>query len=262
MIVKFFPRSFRNAFYLPALFLFCLQALSAIGQTGYSGLRVAVFDLAILQQKNQKLNLRCRMANTGRMPIQGGKHSDEWVVEFDTMGMPGFLHGFESDIAAAVRESAPALRPGELSGPVWLNVKWSPREWKGASGCANLVFDTAFLETWTATSMRVRFRLRNIGSAPAYLFGKNAEPLIKAYFVSAEKLTRGAIPAGISTLKQGRETLDGQVWPGEFVEGFMEVETKNRTRFSPNVALEFDPAQAVDECSRTDNVGLILLQGF
>ena len=258
-LLKVFRRRFPLWF---ALLVLVFSVMKVAGQGVCSGQRIAVFDVVVLQQKNQKLSLRCRMANTGRKPLQGGRQTESWVVEFDTLGLPALLRGFEDVLAEAVKENAPALRAGELSGPVWLDVKWSPRQWKGASGCANLIFDTLFLESWTASAMRLRYKLRNTGAVPANFFGKNAEPLLKAYFVSGEKLTRGAIPAGITSIRKGRETLDGQLWPGQVLEGFMELETKNRTRFSPNIALELDPAQAVDECSRTDNVGVIRLQGL
>ena len=128
------------------------------------------------------------------------------------------------------------------------------------SGCAEMVFDTAFVEEWGERTMRLHYFLKNTGNAPAHFFSKQAEPIVNVYFVSGAKLTRGAIPAGSSTIRKGSETLDGVLLPGEVLEGRVEIPLKDRSKFSPNVALEFDPAQAVDECGRTGNVYVVKLR--
>lgn len=197
------------------------------------------------------------MANTGREPVGAKKMAAEMVVEFDTLGLPSLLRGHEAAIAEAVRGNCPTLKPGELSELVWLNAQVKPRVWEGAGGCAEMVFDTAFVEAWGERTMRLRYFLKNTGSAPAQLFSKHAEPLVKAYFVSGTKLTRGAIPAGNTSIQKGRETLDGMLFPGQVLEGTVEIGLKDRTRFSPNIALEFDPASVVDECGRTGNVWIV-----
>lgn len=232
-------------------------------QSSYSGYRLAVFDVHILKQGNQNLTLRCRMANTGRQPIAAKKTPEELLVEFDTLGLPSLLLGHEPDIAEAARHNCPRLKAGELSDPIWLTVRLRDRaviDTTANSGCADMVFDTAFVENWDAHSMRVRFLLRNKGNAPAHLFAKNFSPQVNAYFVSGTKLTRGAIPAGSTSIQKGRNTLDGILLPGEFLEGTVDLVLKDRTKFSPNIALDFDPAQAVAECSRAGNVWVVQLR--
>ncbi|MBC7776817.1 MAG: hypothetical protein H7246_15390 [Phycisphaerae bacterium] len=234
-----------------------------IAQASYTGSRLALFDVQILQQKPQTLALRCRMANTGRQTLGTKKNVAEMVVEFDTIGLPGLLRGHESDIAEAARGNCPKLKPGEISEPIWLNVRLHSREvvlTPGTGGCAEMVFDTAFVEEWGERTMRLRYYLKNIGSAPAHFFSKNAEPIVNLYFVSGAKLTRGAIPAGNTSIQKGRETLDGVLLPGQVLEGRVEITLKDRSKFSPNIALEFDPAQAVDECGRTGNVWVLRLR--
>ncbi|MFN0174693.1 MAG: hypothetical protein ACKVU0_08615 [Saprospiraceae bacterium] len=251
---------FRNTIVL----FFCTLIVSQTpAQPSYSGSRVALFDVQILQQKNQTLSLRCRMANTGRQIIGAKKNAAEMVVEFDTIALPSLLHGHESTIAAAARSNCPKLKPGEISEPIWLKVRLKPREYEpvaGAGACAEVVFDTAFVEEWGERMMRLRFFLKNTGNAPAHFFSKKAEPLVNLYFVSGTKLTRGAIPAGSTSIKKGRETLDGLLLPGQVLEGIVEISLKDRSKFSPNIALDFDPAQAVDECGRTGNVWVVKLR--
>ncbi len=251
---------FRNTVVL----FFCIfLVIQSYAQSSYTGLRVALFDVQILQQKNQHLSLRCRMANTGRQNIGAKKNAAEMVVEFDSIGLPNLLRGHESAIAAAARGSCPKLKPGEISEPVWLNVRLRPREHEtvaGTGACAEIVFDTAYVEDWGERTMRLRFFLKNTGNAPAHFFSKNAEPLVNLYFVSGTKLTRGAIPAGTTSIKKGRETLDGLLLPGQVLEGTVAISLKDRSKFSPNIALDFDPAQAMDECGRTGNVWVLKLR--
>lgn len=248
--------------YMLLLLFVLLKGTHLPAQTVYQGRRVAVFDVEILQQKNRQVNLKCRLANTGSLPLTDKKRSEEWVVEFDTNGLPARLRGHETAIAAVVREECPPLKPGEMATPLWLNVRLLPRDTAiaNSTGCADLSFDTAFVEAWTDRSIQVRFLLVNKGSMPAHLFAKNIEPLVKAYFVSGDKLTRGAIPAGSLAVQKGRETLDGILLPGEVLEGTITLDTKDRSRFSPNIALEFDPAQVVEECDRVGNVRVLRLR--
>ena len=244
-------------------FLFLLWAIvvsKTDAQTGYTGSRVALFEVQILQQKNQNLQLRCRMANTGRETIGIKKSSPDLVVEFDTIGLPARLRGHESAIAAAARGNCPKLKPGEVSEAIWLNVALQPRVWSGQGACARIEFDTVFVSVWNERSMTLRYVLKNTGNAAANLFPGTAEPLLKVYFVREEKLTRGAIPAGSTSLRKGRETLDSMLFPGQFLEGTVEISLKDRTRFSPNIALEFDPAQTLERCGQSRNVWILRLR--
>lgn len=243
-----------------SLFLLAFSKPDSIAQVAYTGIRVALFDVEILQQKNQNLTVRCRMANTGRQTIGGKNTSAEMVVELDTLGLPAPLRGHEASMAEAARGNCPKLKAGELSAPIWLNVRLQPRAREAVTGCAEMVFDTAFVEEWGERTMRLHYFLKNTGKAPAHFFSKQAEPIVNVYFVSGAKLTRGAIPAGSSTIRKGSETLDGVLLPGEVLEGRIEIPLKDRSKFSPNVALEFDPAQAVDECGRTGNVCVVKLR--
>lgn len=235
-------------------------ALKSTAQNEYLGARVALFEVEIMQQKKQGLTLRCRMANTGRQTLGTKNTSAEMVVEFDALGLPGLLRGHEPAIEEAVRNNCPKLKPGELSDPIWLDVRLNPRDLGQEGGCAEMEFDTAFVEEWGERTMRVRFFLKNTGNAAAHFFSKKAEPIVNVYFVSGVKLTRGAIPAGSMKIRRGSETLDGILLPGAVLEGVVEIDLQNRSIFSPNIALEFDPAQAVDECGRVGNVWAIKLR--
>lgn len=241
-------------------FLWVMVVSKTDAQPGYTGSRVALFEVQILQQKNQNLQLRCRMANTGRETIGIKKSGPDLVVEFDTIGLPARLRGHESAIAAATRGNCPKLKPGEVSEAIWLNVALQPRVWEGQEGCAQIEFDTVFAEMWNERSMTLRYVLKNTGNTAANLFPAQTEPVLNVFFVREEKLTRGAIPAGSTSIQKGRETLDGMLFPGQFLEGTVEISLKDRTRFSPNIAVEFDPAQTLERCGQSRNVWILRLR--
>lgn len=244
---------------LPFILIILSSSLAA-AQPVYTGARVALFNPQILQQNDPIISLRCSLANTGRQIVGAKTDLADLCVEFDTLSLPALLRGHEAEMAEAVRGNCPKLKPGEVSGEIWLNVRLKPLIWTGTGGCADLAFDTAFVETWGKRTMELRYVLKNTGAAPAHFFAKNAEPIVNVYFVSGAKLTRGAIPAGSTRIRKGKETLDGVLLPGQRLEGSVAIELKNRSKFSPNIALEFDPAQAVDECSRTGNVWVVPLR--
>ncbi|MDX1911959.1 MAG: hypothetical protein SFV22_10760, partial [Saprospiraceae bacterium] len=125
-----------------------LKGTQLNSQTLYQGWRVAVFDVEILQQKSRQINLKCRLANTGSLSLTDKKHSDKWIVEFDVASLPVRLRGHEAAISAVVREECPPLKPGEITAPLWLNVRLLPRDTTtaGGTGCADMSFDTAFVE--------------------------------------------------------------------------------------------------------------------
>lgn len=247
---------------LPFLW-FLLSVLEAPAQSNYSGNRLAIFEVQILKQKGSNLQLRCRLANTGRETIGSKNSASTLVVELDTLGLPSLLRGHEESIGDAAKNQCPKLKPGEISGPIWLNVRLKSREnsqMLGATGCAELEFDTAYVASWNAQTMLLHFSIKNTGSIPAQLFAKQLEPLVNVYFVSGNKLTRGAIPAGNTRIQKGQDTLDGLLLPGQNLEASVSIELKDRSKFSPNIALELDPAQVVDECGRNGNIWVIKLR--
>jgi len=58
-------------------------------------------------------------------------------------------------------------------------------------------------------------------------------------------------------LRVPRELANGILPAGKSVHWQVEVSTKNRTRFSPHLALEFDPLQTVPDCGAGKRVWVI-----
>lgn len=244
----------------------------------YKGLRISIFGIEVLKQKPERISLRLQVANTGRLPVSFGKKKqrapESLVIEIDTVNLPVILRGREQQLTNAVRTQKIKLAPGDILDELKLDVDLNPDKHAALpepseiniseKGCADLVFDTAYIIEYTDNLMRLQYFIRNVGSAPAYLLGTTTELednlAVNVYFVSGTKLTRGAILADGIFIREGRETIGGLLQPGQLLQGEMSISLKNRTRFTPNLIFELDPFQQVNDCVRTNNIELIKME--
>jgi len=124
-------------------------------------------------------------------------------------------------------------------------------------GCPDLVFDTVFITQYTDKKMTLDYVVRNRGSQSARLLGDSPSRednlAINVYFSGSLRLTRGAVLGDGIFVREGRETLDGVLLPGQQLQGSLVVNLKDRTSFSPNLILELDPFQTVRECDKANN---------
>ncbi len=230
-------------------------------QTDYQGLRVAIFGFETLRESSNSITLRCQVANTGRLPLMlQGKELlfPPLVVELDTLHLPVALRDRSALLQQAIQRENFRLAPGEIRSGIVLSINFRDTLPEAAlPGCADLVLDTAYLLRQNDRTLTVQFQLRNAGNTAARLFGGNGAVVLNTYFVSGSKLTRGAIFAEQMSLKAPRELPNGTLPPGKSIEWQVEVSTKNRTRFSPHLALEFDPLQVVLDCGGGKRVWVI-----
>lgn len=236
-----------------------LNVLPAAAQNTYTGSRVAVFDVKVLEVKNRSLLFKCRIANTGREISSTGKST---VVEIDTVNLPTLMWGLEPQIAEAARMRMPRLRPGEISEQLWLEADLPARVEPPASAnvnCLEMVLDTAYLLNFGRDEMTVGYVLRNNGSRVVDLTGPETVTLVNVYFVSGAKLTRGAIPAGSYPVQAGMDCLTCQLQPGQKMAGVVTFKLTSRTKFSPNVLLELVPPRGMTVCSLGRNISVIKL---
>jgi len=238
----------------------------------YRGVRLAVLNIEIKKTDDvAALGIRCDVANTGRLPLHIGKGKanvpQNLVFEFDTVALPIILRGREALLKEAVLQYGVNLAPGELRQNIALSIPIKPADFTGnikitdSNLCPDLVIDTIYLVKYTSKSMLLHYIIRNKGQAPAALLGtpghKNGDLNLRVYFVSGMKLTRGAIEAGSVQIRKGVETLDGVLLPGQILQGEATISLKLRTRFSPNLLLELDPFQSIQECDRTNNTRVL-----
>jgi hypothetical protein len=129
--------------------------------------------------------------------------------------------------------------------------------------CADLVFDTVYVVKQRKNTMLLHFTLQNNGNTSAHLLGetdaKEDNIAINVYMTSGMKLTRGSFLADGIFIKN-KETEGGLLLPGKKLHGELEINTENRTRFTPNLVFELDPFQTVQECNKTNNTKGILVK--
>ncbi len=242
----------------------------------YKGLRISLFNVKILKQNKKTIQVLCQGANTGRLPIvTNGKNTASaaaLMVELDSFSLPALLQGREQLLSEALRRQKLRLEPGEIRENIRLTIPLRkqqdnalPPDKTGGNLCPDLVFDTAFVAQYNDKTMLLRFAVRNAGTAAAHLLGDSGRSAadnvaVNVYFVSGAKLSRGAIYADGVFIREGVETLDGILLPGQVLYGALEISLKNRSRFSPNLVFELDPFQRVDECDRTNNTRAVLIE--
>jgi hypothetical protein len=219
----------------------------------YKGHRAAVFEIRILQIKKNWVELKCRVVNTGRVRLSSQKEQTEVVVELDSINVPAILWGHEQVLSTAVKKNLPTLAPGEISAPVWLGFSVpSPQENTGGANlkCADIQVDTFFISQFGKEDLLIKYVLRNGGDLAANLSNQSS---VNFYFISGTRLTRGAIVAGHSEIKIGRESLTGWLLPGQRIQGEAKISLKNRSKFAPNLLMEVVGPADLIECDKTNN---------
>jgi hypothetical protein len=192
-----------------------LFSLNATAQPIYTGQRLAIFGFEIAEVSERNINITCRVVNTGHLPVQLPADASQTVIELDSMNVPSLLDQRQADISAALAQKNLMLQPGAFKNDLNLRISIEAPVLETSTlpfprACADLAFDTAYLVEYDGSNMRLRYILRNIGTAPVALFGEQGIAMtINAYFVSGQRITRGAIPAATTNLRMGRETLDG-----------------------------------------------------
>lgn len=274
----------RNTVFLTlllALFTYTLRGQTTAEQDSaiYKGLRLSLFDFHVREQSAKRLTLTCQAANTGRLFVSSSQReqlASTLLLEADYQTLPPTLQGREEALKRAVLKQKFNLAPGEIQPSLEIQVpigrnaevlklRHAPKDPEKAehSLCADLVFDTAYVAERTEKTLTVHFVVRNTGKATANLLGagKSGEDnlAINAYFQRGERLTRGAIFAEGIFIQLGKETLDGLLRPGQQLHGDLTLPLKARTRFSPDVILELDPFQRVEECDRRNNTRFLFL---
>lgn len=259
------------------LFMFYAVSITAQSEVPiYKGLRISLFNVQILKQNKKSVTLLCQGANTGRLPIAlSGKKTSAaaaLLVELDSLRLPPELQGREHLITAALRRQKLRIEPGAIRENIRLIIPLRkqpaqslPAGQQAGQLCPDLVFDTAYVAEYTDKTMLLYYSVRNIGARAAHLLGPSERGVednvaVNVYFVSGTKLSRGAIYADGVFIREGSETLDGVLQPGQVLRGAIGISLKNRTRFSPNLVFELDPFQRVEECDRTNNTRAVVIE--
>ncbi|MEO6036843.1 MAG: hypothetical protein ABIQ93_00430 [Saprospiraceae bacterium] len=245
-----------------SLWLGCFYSAAVKAQADYQGLRLAVFELKMGKENGGTFSLNCSVANTGRLPVElNGKGIPLFslVVETDTLHLPAVLRDRPGLVQRALLREKFRLAPGEIRPGLTLSIRLQDTlpDPLAAPACADLMIDTAYLIQQNERTLSLQVRLRNAGTTAVRLTNLDKALVLNAYFVAGAKLTRGAIFAEQIPLPAPRELSEGLLPAGGSVSWSLEISAKNRTRFSPHLALEFDPLQALPDCGQNRRVWVI-----
>ncbi len=250
--------------FMPMLLVCLLPAL--VNAQTYRGQRMCIFNVQILKKSGRVKTIRCSVANTGRLPIELNikqiDPSSDLLVEFDTLNLPDIFRNKTGLLENALRQQRLRIAPGEIRTGLWMRIRTRSGEksTKTASPvttrvCADLTLDTARIVAQSEKSWLVRATVRNIGNAPVRLNAPETDDFrLYVFFISGEKLTRGAIPAANASLASILLKNASTVLPaGDTVDVEIEISLKNRTRFSPNFALQLISPSGIIECDQMNN---------
>ncbi len=110
------------------LSIFLLSTLTVIGQTNkaYTGYRVYLADLEVLQQTDKMVRIAFRTVNTGRQDLEFGQEDSQdmqkMVVRFDPVFENGKMQPHLSDIIASLKRQEFAVIAGKISPPQQMEV--------------------------------------------------------------------------------------------------------------------------------------------
>lgn len=270
--------------------VFILQHLLGFTQApAYQGWRLSIYQFADLKASKDQYSFLCSVVNTGREPVQFDKQNPpntKLVFELDTFALPKELKGRRAAIYQSLLETKINLKPGDAVSKLRLAIPLKPTEpiestnqpaittpqtklpsdtdsgFDYVRSCPDLRFDTAYIVERTKQTLTIRYVLRNQGGSTARLLGdSDAEGdnlAVNVYFNRATKLTRGALLADGSFIKEGVETQNGLLFPNARLHGEIVVSRKNQSVHASNIILEVDPFTSLVECDKTNNTFVIL----
>ncbi len=235
---------------------------NAQADASYKGQRLSAFGF-MAEPISGGVLLSYSVANTGTALIDSKTSKVPLFIELDTFAVPNILKGHLAMMGELISKETYRLKPGEVKSGYTLKF-FPEKRASNPSGYGDLVIDTAFVTYYDDLLMKVRYSVSNNGKNDIYVLEKSETQemglVINSYLVSGHKITRGAIPAGTVTMKQGTESFDGWLRPGQRLLGEVDVNLLNKTKFSPNIALELDPFLITNDIDRTNNTYTIEVQ--
>lgn len=133
-------------------------------------------------------------------------------------------------------------------------VEASKNSYEAKSVCPDLVFKGMKIVKKTKNYITIEYTLENLGKGPAYL-GNNSKSTniaIRAFLSTSENISRGSLPLGGGFVTYNNGKSD-QLNVAESFTASIKLDIKKMTRFTPYIILNFDPFNAMEECSKANN---------
>lgn len=275
--------------------LLCLQLAAAdipallmypdsLPDHNYKGFRIQLIAIRDLSIQKKRIRFTCTAVNTGKEYLHFGDPSPAdypLVLEINDADAALKLVPYISQIKEALIGQKMALTPGQIIQKVKISFRTDPQKATEESslppvfnpqpkqeiiqdtGCMDLVIDSISVVRQSKNYITLKYTLHNIGSRDIPLLSKgkeeNSDVGIKAYFSGAQKITKGAIPAGGCFVKS-QSGFSGVLKPGGTYSSTIELSLEGLTKYNHIVILYVDAFQIIQECDETNNEQFLILR--
>lgn len=244
----------------------------------YKGYRLELVNVQVKEEKGDQLRITGTLINTGREKIiLPSKGKSNILLTADKTFQENGLLPYTNTIRKAILKQKTRLEPGQIASNISIKIKKdkdlvipSTKEdlfTKGGDeleidACPDLIIDTFFVAKRTKKYVDLRFKIINIGTGPASLFGatKAVEDnvAIRAYASGTAKLSRGDLVMGGAFIEGGLKDKNGILHPNETFGGDFRVDIRKKTRHMPYIIISIDDYQNLWECDEGNNVKRIV----
>jgi hypothetical protein len=129
--------------------------------------------------------------------------------------------------------------------------------------CVNFVIDSIWVVKQKNKNITLAFYIKNIGNQAVRLWGETPESsdnlAVKAYLSSFDHYVNSAYFLRGLYLQDEANAIGGILDPQQRIKATMEINLKDKTKFTPYILLEINALQNIEECETGDNFKAIRL---
>lgn len=129
--------------------------------------------------------------------------------------------------------------------------------------CADLRIDSIWLLKLKGKYVTLRFSIKNIGNQAVKLWGDTPRIednlAVRAYLASLNHYTKSALPLRGLYIQDEAEAIGGLLDAQQSILVDMELNLKDKTKFTPFILLEINALQTIIECNMEQNISYLKL---
>jgi hypothetical protein len=129
--------------------------------------------------------------------------------------------------------------------------------------CANFQIDSVWIIKQKTKTATIGFSIQNTGNQAVKLWGETPEAednlAIKTFLCSFDHYTKSAFFLRGLYIQDEANAIGGILEPMQRITAQMEVNLKNKTKFTPYILLEINALHNIEECETNDNFKAIRL---
>jgi hypothetical protein len=129
--------------------------------------------------------------------------------------------------------------------------------------CVNFIIDSIWMVKQKSKTATIAFSIKNIGNQAVRLWGETPESsdnlAVKAFLCSFDHYVNSAHFIRGLYIQDEANAIGGILEPSQSIKAMMEINLKDKTKFTPYILLEINALQNIEECETGDNFKAIRL---